>query len=153
MLTSNFFRGQKIRFLLTVLFWLVLVAVICFLSLLLSLLLPRFVCCKSWISFKCPCEELGDELKLDSESRIFCEGERSLRVSPFPPRDLLGFEVSNLRTMEATDNGTFFVVLESELFSLDSTPDNFRPITGLLEAEGIFSIRSRGSLQLRQLEP
>ena len=68
-------------------------------------------------------------------------------------RDLLGFEVSNLRTMEATDNGTFFVALESELFSLDSTPDNFRPITGLFEAEGIFSIRSRGSLQLRQLEP
>jgi len=96
-----------------------------------------FPCDESRLEFRL---ELLDSFTTDFDDSLFKdELERSSCDSP--PRFLCSRPVSRSkrRTMEATLRGWPFLLLTS-------SDETLRPIMGLFEAEGIFSIRSLGSL-------
>jgi len=97
-----------------------------------------FPCDESRLEFRL---ELLDSFTTDFDDSLFKDELERSSWDISPPRFLCSRPVSRSkrRTMEATLRGWPFLLLTS-------SDETLRPIMGLFEAEGIFSIRSLGSL-------
>ena len=94
----------------------------------------------SILEAKWPWDELRLDVRLDMGELLLILLSEEFERSNSPPRFLSRpLSLSNRRTIEATLKGWVF-------FTSEDSEDVFRPIIGLLEAEGIFSIKSFGNL-------